>query len=161
MFGVRDERPGDEVAIRAVVAAAFGREAEALLVDEVREMGVGLLSLVAELDGVVVGHVLFTPATVGAREAALLGPLAVDPAHQGSGVGSALVRAGLARMGARGIGAVVLVGDPGYYARFGFVAGRHGVDARARPEHVLALELQPLALAGGGTLRWLPVFDAV
>jgi putative acetyltransferase len=160
VVSIRDERPGDEAAIRAVVAAAFGREAEAMLVDEVRAIGVGLCSLVAVDGGRIVGHVLFTPATVGARDAALLGPLSVAPAHQGRGVGAALVRAGVARMAERGAGAVVLVGSPGYYSRFGFVPGAART-AAADSEHVLALALRSGVLDGGLPLVWHPLFDAL
>lgn len=160
MVEIRDERPGDEAAVRAVVTAAFGRDAEAMLVDEVRDLGVGLCALVAVDQGRIVGHVLFTPATVGTRDAALLGPLAVAPDRQGEGVGGALVRAGLARMAERGVTAVVLVGSPGYYARFGFVPGApRGITASAHAEHVMALELQAGVLDGGGPLVWHPLFD--
>lgn len=159
---IRAEAPGDESGVRAIVEAAFGREAEATLVDEVRDLGVALLSLVAEVDGAIVGHVLFTPATVGGAAAALLGPLAVAPAHQGRGVGGALVHEGLRLLALRGVGAVVLVGSPSYYARFGFVPGsRVGVTASAHGESVMVLELRPRALAGGGLLVWHPLFDGV
>src|SRR5688572_25279900 len=114
---VRIEEPGDEDSIRAVERAAFGRDAEADLVDVVRDVGAALLSLVAVEGGEIVGHVLFTPVAVGRGAAVGLGPLAVLPSHQGRGIGSALVREGLTKLRAAGHGAVVVVGEPRYYRR--------------------------------------------
>jgi putative acetyltransferase len=84
-----------------------------------------VLSLVAEYHGGVIGHVLFTaahvePAATGVT-ARILAPLAVDPRHQGRGVGSALVRTGLADLDGAGVDLVFVLGDPAYYGRFGFV----------------------------------------
>lgn len=164
MAEIREELPGDEAGIREVEQAAFGREAEAMLVDEVRELGAALLSLVALEGPRLIGHVLFTPATIGqSTPAALLGPLAVHPEHQGRGIGGALVREGLRRIGLRGYGSVILVGNPRYYRRFGFQPGsRFGVRMDRGPEEsFLAIELKPSALAGGGTARIHPAFARV
>lgn len=79
-------------------------------------------ALVAELAGEIVGHVQLSRAWVGVSPVALLGPIGVHPDHQRRGVGSALVRAGLQEAGASGEPAVILLGDPAYYGRFGFVA---------------------------------------
>ncbi|MCB9688707.1 MAG: N-acetyltransferase [Alphaproteobacteria bacterium] len=165
MAEIREELPGDEAGIREVEQAAFGREAEAMLVDEVRDLGAALLSLVAvEAGDQVIGHVLFTPATIGASTpAALLGPLAVHPDHQGKGIGGALIREGLRRIALRGYGSVILVGDPRYYRRFGFQPGStYGVRwEKGRDEAFMAIELKPSALAGGGVARLLAAFSRV
>jgi putative acetyltransferase len=139
---VRRERPGDVAAARAVHVAAFptpeGAEepVEARLLDELRQDEGWLddLSLVAEVDGDVVGHVVCTRGTVGAdrRPALGLGPIGVRPDHQGEGIGSALVHAVVAVAEARGETLVALVGSSDYYGRFGFEpAADHGVEAPA------------------------------
>jgi putative acetyltransferase len=161
---VRTEEPGDEEGIRRVQRAAFGREAEAELVDVVRDVAAGLLSLVAVEGGELVGHVLFTPVAVGRGAAVGLGPIAVLPAHQGRGVGSALVREGLTRLRAAGHGAVIVVGEPRYYRRFGFVpASRFGVrwDRAVSDEVFMALELRGGTLAEGGVVRFHGAFEGV
>ena len=133
---IRRETPQDIPAIRAVTAAAFataehsappvepdGAPGEATLVTWLRadEGWVPQLSLVAEdADGAVVGHVVCTRGTVGGAPALGLGPLSVDPRQQGRGVGSALMHAVLAAADALDEPLVALLGDPGYYRRFGF-----------------------------------------
>jgi putative acetyltransferase len=159
---IRTEAPGDGDAVRRVHEAAFGRDAEADLVDAVRAARAAVLSLVAVWRGEIVGHALFTPVTVGTGSAVGLGPLAVHPDHQDQGVGSALVREGLVRLSVLGHGAVVVVGAPAYYRRFGFAPARaFGVSwERPVPDEVfMAIELRPRALAGGGVARYLPAFD--
>jgi putative acetyltransferase len=110
---VREERDADRAAVRHVEVSAFGREDEADIVDALRGDPAWALSLVAEAGEEVVGHLLFSR---GSRGLTCLGPLAVLPAHQRSGVGSALMREGLARID----GPIVLLGHPEYYTRFGF-----------------------------------------
>lgn len=128
---VRDERPTDRVAVRTVVAAAFGRDDEAVLVERLRDRATGCVSLVAELRGEVVGHLMLASAMLeGHSDTRLmsLAPLAVRPDVQRTGVGSALVRAALARCTSSGVGAVAVLGHPGYYPRFGFApASTHGL----------------------------------
>ncbi|HEX3649093.1 MAG TPA: GNAT family N-acetyltransferase [Pseudonocardiaceae bacterium] len=120
---VRDEEPGD--AVRRIHQAAFGAEGDmvATLVDELRAGGA--LSLVAEVDGQVVGHVMFSrgwlDAPAGLVDVRVLSPLGVLPAHQRTGVGAALVRAGLDRL--TDVPLVFLEGHPDYYPRFGFRPG--------------------------------------
>jgi putative acetyltransferase len=110
---VRHEAPEDREAVARVVEAAFGRRDEADLVEALRADPSWELSLVADEGGEVVGHVLFTRASNGFHA---LAPLAVLPERQGAGVGRALVEEGLRRIE----GPVLVLGDPAYYARFGF-----------------------------------------
>ena len=96
---VRSEEARDQRAVHAINSAAFGRAAEALLVDRLRALADPAVSLLAEAGGAVVGHIMFTPVSLaGYRELIMgLAPMAVEPARQRAGVGSALVRAGLER----------------------------------------------------------------
>jgi putative acetyltransferase len=127
---VRQEEGADVPAVASVVTAAFADEGEiARLVEALRPLiseGSGV-SLVAEVGGEVIGHVMFTPGLLDAPrrlvEVAVLSPLAVAPPHQRNGVGSALVTAGVARMAEQGAPVVFLEGSPTYYTRFGFTAG--------------------------------------
>jgi putative acetyltransferase len=121
---IRAEEPADRDAVRLVEERAFGRPFEADAVDALREHRRVVLSLVGEVDSMVVGHVLFSYTTIetgGSRVVeASLGPIAVLPEHQNAGIGSALVREGLSRCRQLGFGAVFLLGNPAYYGRFGF-----------------------------------------
>lgn len=123
---VRAETAADHDAVRRVETAAFGRPDEADLVDALRADGDAAISLVAERNGAVVGHILFSPLPVvgdqGALNAAALAPVAVDPACQNQGIGGVLIRAGLAACAEAGFEAVVVLGHPDYYPRFGFSA---------------------------------------
>jgi putative acetyltransferase len=129
---LREERSGDADAVREVHRKAFGDDGALVadLVDDLRTtiMPADALSLVAEHDGHVMGHVMFTRALLDApaRLVAIqvLSPLAVAPVHQRQGVGSALVRRGIVVMAERGVPAVFLEGDPAYYRRFGFAPAR-------------------------------------
>ncbi len=112
MIEVREERPEDRDAVRRVEEAAFGRSDEADIVDALRTDPAWTLSLVALIGGEIVGHLLFTR---GDR-VMTLGPLAVAPEHQRSGVGGALMREGLDRLDEP----IVLLGHVEYYTRFGF-----------------------------------------
>ncbi|MBI1944930.1 MAG: N-acetyltransferase [Deltaproteobacteria bacterium] len=120
---VRAERVGDNDAIRRVNEAAFGRIDEAGIVDALRAAGALPISLVAELDGAIVGHLAMSPITIDGIDDGSLGlaPMAVLPSRQRRGVGGALVRAGLAICRARRIPLVVVLGHAAYYPRFGFV----------------------------------------
>jgi putative acetyltransferase len=120
---VRTETPADERAVWDVVARAFGQSDEADLVDALRRDPAWIpgLSVVGVRDGAVVGHALLTRLQVGGSPALALAPVAVAPEAQRSGVGSAMVRELLGRATAAGETLVVVVGEPAYYARFGFV----------------------------------------
>ena len=128
----REELPGDTDSVRDIHLRAFGGDhglAVAGLADALRETitPADRLSLVAEHDGQVVGHVMFTRSLLDAPrrlvEVHVLSPLAVMPGHQKRGIGSALVRHGLKALAERAIPLVFLEGDPGYYSRFGFAPG--------------------------------------
>jgi putative acetyltransferase len=163
---VRDEAPADVDAVRDVVTCAFEQPAEAILVDALRKAGRATISLVAERDGRVVGHVLFSPVTLAeaphAPFASGLAPLAVLPEHQKHGVGSALVRAGLARCRSAGHAFVVVLGSPTYYGRFGFVdAERYRLHSEYHvpPGVFQALEIAPHGLSGmSGLVRYSEEF---
>jgi putative acetyltransferase len=119
---VRLERPDDAAGVRETNEQAFGTPLEARLVDALREVA-GSISLVATIEDRVVGHILFTPVTVeppASIRVAGLGPMSVRPAYQRAGVGSQLVRSGLDECRRHGYAAVVVVGHPAYYPRFGF-----------------------------------------
>ena len=166
---IRAEQPADHPQVFRVVERAFGRTDEAHLVEALRRSPafVPELSLVAVEGDEVVGHLLFTRIAVrsGAErgeDALALAPLAVLPERQRSGIGSALVRRGLAD--ARGLGhkAVIVVGHPSYYPRFGFTPGE---PLGLRPPFVVSpgafmvLGLVPDALAGvRGVVEYAPEF---
>lgn len=112
-------------AAAGVIARAFGRADEALLVEKLRQAGDLCLELGASEGGELVGHIAFQPLGVAGGEglrAASLAPLAVLPAHQRRGIGAALIADGLARLGGAGWDIVFVLGDPAYYTRFGFAA---------------------------------------
>ncbi|HEX3916408.1 MAG TPA: N-acetyltransferase [Caulobacteraceae bacterium] len=149
---VRPARPDDYPAIHAVEAAAFEHEDEANLVEAVRAGGAVLVELVAEgAGGEIVGHILFSRMTVTPpRFFAGLAPVAVSPTLQGKGVGDALCRAGIEALRAMGCEAVVVLGHPDYYPRFGFSvdAARQLESPYAGGPAFMAMELAPGALAG-------------
>jgi putative acetyltransferase len=136
--------------------AAFGRSDEADLIDRLRVEGVVLLSLVAEADSEIIGHILFSRITVGGVAAVSLAPMAVLPEHQGRKVGSQLVRHGLAQLRERGERIVIVVGHKQYYPRFGFSSEKAcHLASPFPPEVFMALELSDGALAGiHGVVRY-------
>jgi putative acetyltransferase len=123
---VRPERPEDRDAVHDVVAAAFDDPRVAPLVDALRASDGYLpeLSLVADEDGEVIGHVMFTTAPLGSTRYVILSPLAVRPDRQRRGVGTALVEAGIAGVRRGEEPLLIVEGDPRYYSRFGFVDAR-------------------------------------
>ena len=165
---IRPETETDLASIRAVNEAAFETSAEANVVEALRNKGVPLVSLVAEVDGMLVGHILFSPVSLN-EHAYLhvmgLGPMAVLPDYQRKGIGSALVRQGLKCCKDIGSCAVVVVGHPRYYPRFGFVSARRHL-LRSEydvPEDVfMAAELVAGALNGvSGLVRYDDAFAGV
>jgi putative acetyltransferase len=165
---VRLEDPGDRASIRAVNEAAFETQAEADLVDALREKSDALISLIAEVDERVVGHILFSPVSLAGQPRASLmglGPVAVLPQHQRRGVGSTLVRRGLELCRKRGCEAVVVLGHAEYYPRFGFVpASRYGItSAYDVPDDVfMVAPLGPASLQGlSGRVTYDEAFGSV
>ena len=169
---IRAESVADHEAIRRIVTAAFGRAAEAELIDAVRRSPgyVPAMALVAEHGGTIVGHVMVSHTTLralrGEHRVALLAPLAVAPDHQGRGVGAALVRAVAAVADERGEPILLLEGDPAYYGRLGFeAASNHGI-ALPLPTGVPADVAQVLPLSADdrelrGAVVYPSAFDDV
>lgn len=143
---LRPEIPSDIPAIFALTEAAFATleissHTEQFIVDALRAAGALTLSLVAEKDGVIVGHIAFSPVTFsdGTDGWYGLGPVSVAPELQGQGIGSALIREGLERLKAMGAKGCGLIGHPGYYGRFGFINAPGVIFPHAPPEAVFAL----------------------
>jgi putative acetyltransferase len=129
---IRKERPGDTEQIRAVNIRAFSQTSEADVIDILRKVCPEFVSRVAIKDDRLVGHILFTPAVVDAKEKCVVGmglaPLAVLPDFQRQGIGSRLMRSGLEVMRLARWPFVLVLGHPGYYPRFGFVpASKYGI----------------------------------
>ena len=164
-LAIRDEIPADVIAVHEVETLAFDRPGEADLVDRLRADGALAVSLVAELDGRVVGHVAFSPVAIeGARNVVGLGPVAVLPPLQTCAIGARLIEEGLALARERGARAAVVLGHPDYYPRFGFVVStRFGIGYPNVPEDAfMAAELVPGALAtAAGPVRYHAAFDDV
>jgi putative acetyltransferase len=165
---VRAEQEEDRAAVHAVNVSAFGTPLEANLVDALRDQAEPIVSLVAEDNGVIVGHILFSPVSLPGHPAlklAGLAPMAVAPEHQRKGIGSALVRAGLADCRRLGFGAVVVLGHPGYYPRFGFSpSARFGIACEYEvPEDAfMVVELESGFLRhASGTVRYHAAFGDV
>ncbi|MEQ9812738.1 MAG: N-acetyltransferase [Azospirillaceae bacterium] len=154
-MSIRDEAPADRAVIRQIIEAAFagtphGSGTEGAIVDALRETGTLTVSLVAEADGQIVGHVALSPVTVAGEDVGWfgLGPVSVRPERQGQGIGGALVRAGLTRLRAQGARGCVVLGDPGYYRRFGFTHDPALRFAGAPPEYFLRLSFSGTPPAG-------------
>jgi putative acetyltransferase len=163
MTTIRPERPEDAAAIGPLITAAFltaeHRDGtEAAIVDRLRADGALLLSLVAADGPALVGHVAASPVTVGGRPGwAGIGPLAVRADRRRQGIGARLMTAALDALRARGLAGAVLVGDPAYYARFGFAA-RPGLTVPGIPDaYVLALPFAGPAPAGA--IAYHPAFS--
>ena len=162
---IREEIPDDYDAVRELNRTAFEGEAEGRLVDRLRSDGAVIVSLVAVEGCDIVGHILFSDLLIETDQAILhavsLAPMAVAPKFQRRGIGSGLVRHGLAVCRERGKSVVVVLGHPEYYPRFGFstelaknLRGPYSGGAW------MALELIPDALDGvQGTVRYPKAFD--
>ena len=190
---LRPEQPGDEGSIRQINESAFADRTEADLVQTLRDAGAIRLSAVAILGGrtpdggsvatvgrtgmcsreviggVLVGHALFTPVTVttdkGDIELLGMGPVAVIPAKQHQGIGTMMIAGCLEHLRSLHNRGVVVVGEPGFYRRFGFIqASRWGLrwEVEVPEENFLALQLTPGALAGvSGAVRYRPEFTQI
>jgi len=151
--------------VRAVNEAAFQSRVEAGIVEALRAKSAPVISLVADHQGTVAGHILFSQVTLAEHpqlQLMGLGPMAVAPQHQRRAVGSALVREGLAQCTQLAVDAVVVLGHPEYYPRFGFVpASRYGIRSEYDvPDDVFMLiELKRGALDGvSGLIRYDEAF---
>jgi putative acetyltransferase len=166
-MNLRHESAADLETIRHVNRSAFGKDDEAHLVDSLRDGGYVRLSLVAEVNDRVVGHMLFSDLpinTTGGRISALaLAPLAVLPEHQHRGIGSSLVRHGLDECREAGHRIVVALGHPYFYARFGFSSElAKSLESPFSGEAWMAMELMPRALTGiSGSVQYSTPFLAL
>lgn len=162
---IRPESSGDHAAIHALTEAAFRDAAhsshtEQFIVDALRERGDLSISLVAEQAGQLVGHVALSPVSVqdGSPGWFGLGPISVLPEQQGRGVGTALMQAAIDALRSQGARGCVLLGEPGYYGRFGFRAVPDLVLPGVPAEYFQALTLQPPMAQG--EVRYSPAFEA-
>lgn len=145
---IRESLPGDRLAIRRVEELAFGRPGEANLSEQLIGAAVDTLSLVAEVDAGIVGHVLLSRIE-GPDRALALAPLAIEPDFQEMQIGTQLVRQALDLARARGWRSVFVLGHPDYYCRFGFKSKlADGAQTEWQGSRFLALELVDGALAG-------------
>ena len=167
---VRPERPADRQAIYEVERLAFGRNAEADLVERLRVACPEGLAFVAECDAGIVGHVLFTPVEIGSPDVRLrgmgLGPVGVLPDFQRQGIGTRLIEEGLETLRRAEVPWVVVLGDRAYYGRFGFQAASRfhiGCEFDGVPaEAFMAIIWKPEALVGAsGVARYHPEFHTV
>lgn len=162
---IRPETPMDAEAIGGVIQAAFetaghSSGTEAAIVEALRKTDALTISLVADDHGRVVGHVAFSPVSIDGRPGDWygLGPVSVLPSRQRGGIGAAMIRDGLERLEAAGAAGCVVLGDPDYYRRFGFVHDHRLLYGGAPPEY-----FQRLSFSGGcpaGEVRYHPGFDA-
>lgn len=162
---IRGERASDVEAIDRVTRAAFenhpySRQTEQFIIRALRAAGALALSLVAEEEGRVVGHAAFSPVTIsdGSPDWFGAGPLSVLPGLQKQGIGTSLMREGLARLKAAGAGGCVLVGDPAFYGRFGFRSEPGLVHEGVPQQYVLALSLD--GSKPQGIVAFHPAFSA-
>jgi len=164
---IRLEKPEDQIGIRHINTEAFDTDAEANLIDALRKSGIPLISLVAEQNGELVGHILFSPVTLEADNCSIsiagLAPMAVAPAFQKREIGSVLVEEGLKYCEKAGYAAVVVLGHPDYYPRFGFISSvNYGIKSEfgVPAEVFMAKELRKGALADcNGIVKYHKIFN--
>ena len=169
MIVIRDETDSDYDAVHRVNEMAFDRPEEANLVELLRDAVSGLISLVAVNDQDVIGHILFSPVTVNNGHSSFyaiaIGPMAVFPEHQRTGIGSQLVKEGLDRCLRVGENIVFVVGHPRFYPRFGFVPARplgFECEYSVADDVFMVAEIKEGALAGlSGMVRYHPAFNLV
>jgi putative acetyltransferase len=161
MVEIRDECPRDWEAVYRVVSSAFGQLAEANLVEELRDAGDSVISLVAEEDDQIVGHVLLSRMSAP-FPALALAPISVIPTRQRCGIGSALIQSAVTRARNEGWAAIFVLGDPNYYERFEFDS--KAAAAFASPYaglHFMVLKLSPSLAATTGQVRHASAFAAL
>lgn len=163
---IRDEVEADLEAVQSLLLDAFEGDGESRLVTALRSRARPLVSLVAEEESTVIGHILFSPVTLDTNPALRLmglAPMAVLPEQQRRGVGASLIEAGLKRCAEAGVGALVVLGHPDYYPKFGFtpsvnfdIKSEYDVPAEA----FMVLELRAGYLKDQrGTVRYHEAFN--
>ncbi|MEG3981392.1 N-acetyltransferase [Microcoleus sp. D3_18a_C4] len=164
---IRTEKPEDVEAVRNINIAAFGRENEANLVDRLRGIA-STFSFVAVQSDRIVGHIFFSPVVVAGKCSSTLSilglaPVAVLPNYQRQGIGTLLIREGLKECGRSGFQAVVVLGHPDFYPRFGFIpASRKTLKCEydVPDEAFMVLELESRALQDcSGTVKYRSEFS--
>jgi putative acetyltransferase len=171
-MNIRPERLSDHSTVYAINAEAFETDAEAGLVDALRMQASPIVSLVAEIgdhdESLIVGHILFSPVALsGHTDFAIMGlaPMAVLPEYQHKGIGSALIYAGIEACKKLDIQALIVLGHPEYYPKFGFISStRFGIASQySVPDDVfMAMELEPNSLEGrSGVVSYHSAFDAL
>lgn len=164
---IRNEQPGDEAAIHLVNVASFPTDAEARLVDALRVEGDLAVSLVAQVNGEVVGHVAFSPVTVtdqsDTQRGVGLAPVAVVESHRKQGIAYALINTGIDACRAAGFTWMAVLGDPAYYQRFGFRTasdfGLHDAYGGGEAFQVLALNADESAVpCNAGLVQYATAF---
>lgn len=163
---VRGEKVEDQKAVHALNETAFETESEANLVDALRRGAQPFISLVAEDNNKIIGHIMFTPVSLsGYPDLKIMGlaPMAVEPEQQRAGVGSKLVEAGLEGCRSLGYGAVIVLGHPTYYPRFGFEPSvKYNIKSEydAPADAFMAMELEPGYLSGkSGIIKFHTAFN--
>ena len=168
-MNIRKEKDSDKEKIWKVNAEAFESEAEANLVNALRDSGISFISLVAEEDEGIIGHILFTPVELIGDAAGLklmgLAPMAVLPKLQRKGIGSQLVKTGIENCATQGYDAIVVLGHPEYYPKFGFVSSvKYGIKSEydVPDETFMVLELKESSLRNkNGIIKYHAAFGSV
>ena len=162
---IRDERPEDAAAISRITAAAFATAphssgTEARIVEALRAAGALTISLVAvSEDGSIAGHVAFSPVRIDGVAGRWhgLGPVSVAPDMQRRGIGKALICEGLIRLAEQGADGCVVLGDPAYYHRFGFLDDRRLIYGGKPSRYFQRMVLR--GKAPRGDVSYHPAFD--
>jgi len=163
---IRDRVPADDEAIRHLNDQAFGGRSESSLIDALRATDLAAVELVAVESGGILGHILFSRLDLVVDERPVrslaLAPMSVSPARQRAGIGRDLARNGIERARDKGWEAVIVLGHPGFYPRFGFsAAAARALEAPFSGEAFMALALKPGALDGrAGRVIYPPAFGA-
>jgi putative acetyltransferase len=162
---IRTETAADIPAIEAVTISAFlnapyTSHTEQFIVEALRTAGLLTISLVADAEGTVIGHVAVSPVSISDRASGWfgLGPISVVPEHQGRGVGSRLMQEALRILREQGAAGCVLLGEPDYYSRFGFRADPNLILPDVPPEYFQAISLD--SSQPHGTVSYHEAFNA-